>query len=189
MPTEAEIIQELRTLFKKGATPSRMVRYVVQRFPDQQVSIWTICEYLEKAFCIPMVRLIRPGVDLSSDLRLCAAINRNLIPEIISLQADWDKSDDPDFLSDCWFDGLNSTTPHEAKALASVHRNYDVSEATWESLSESEKESLRLQTASTHTLVENVKILATLAERLQQQVEELEQRLASLQPEESPVTS
>lgn len=187
MPIEEEIIQELRSLFKKGATPSRMVRYVVQRFPDQQVDIWTICEYLEKAFCLPMVRLIRPGVDLSSDLRLCAAINRNLIPEIISLQADWDKSDDPDFLSDSWFDGLNSTTPHEAKNLASETRNYIVSETTWAALSEDEKESLRLQSAGTHTLMERVKILATLAERLQHQVEELEQRLANLQPAESIV--
>src|SRR5262249_6980575 len=116
MPLPEEIVQELRVLFRKGATPSRLLRHIISRFPGEVVSPWTLRDYLEKAFGVPMARLIQPGMVGSADQTRLAVLNRTLIPEILERRAAWDEAGSSLPTGGCWFDGLAATDPEEVKA-------------------------------------------------------------------------
>jgi hypothetical protein len=178
MPAPETIIQELRALFKQGATPSKLLRHIIGRFPGESLSAWVLRDYLEKAFCLPMARLIQPGIDYTADNPCFVALNRTLIPEIIQRRQEWDTAQEASSEGvPCWFDGLTSTSPEEARDAASRKTHPRLNTSTWENLSPDEQDALRLQMAGIQTTSERVAILATLVERLQQQVECLERQL------------
>lgn len=178
MPASESIIRELRILFKKGATPSRLIRHIIRRLPGELVTAWVLREYLEQAFCLPMVRLIQPGVDYSHDNPCFVALNRTLIPEIVQRRHEWDlEQEQSKDTTSCWFDGLISTSPEGARDAASQTAHPNLSASTWASLSPEEQDALRLQMAGIKTVSERATLLVHLVERLQQQVEALEHRL------------
>ena len=171
------IIRELRILFKQGATPSRLLRHILRRLPGEAVTAWVLRDYLEQAFCLSTVRL-QPGIDYSHDHPCFVALNRTLIPEVIQHRHEWDV--EPDVSDDsmaCWFDGLISTPPDGARDAADLTTHPNLSDDTWANLSPDEQDALRLQLAGIQTTAERVTLLVHLVERLQQQVEAMEQQL------------
>jgi len=125
-----------------------------------------------------MVRLIQPGIDYSDDHPCFVALNRTLIPEIIQRRHEWDIDHEPSNNAPaCWLDGLNSTPPEEARDAANHAPYPHLTSSSWAGLSFDEQDALRLQMAGIRTTSERVNILAKLVERLQQQVDALEDQL------------
>lgn len=168
------ILQELRQLFRDGATPSRLVRHILARHPDEDVSHWMLRDYLAEAFGLDLVRFLKADSDYSLDNLNLAFLNRILIPEILEQRAVWDNSAEE---SSCWFDGLDATSPATNKAEAKATPLPGVSEESWTNLTPEDQEAIHVMMATGKTLSQRVKILAVLAERLQQQVEQLEAQL------------
>ena len=179
---KGQIIQELRQLFKEGATPSRLIRHILASHPEETVSRWMLRDYLEEAFGLTLARGVKSSEDYEHpDLR-CAVLNRTLIPEIIQQRKQWDSPPESQMVIEpCWLDGLEVTNPEIAKKAATALPHPGLSEATWANLSPAEQESLHVQMASHRLLLERVLMLATLAERLQHQVEKLEQQIGPSQ--------
>ena len=80
MPDRTDVIKELRALFKDGATFSGLLHYLQTRHNGAPLDHWTIRDYLQEAFALPIVRYVEPaeGPHLSPD-RL-AVLNRTLLP-------------------------------------------------------------------------------------------------------------
>lgn len=174
MPPDDTGVQELRQLFEQGATPSMLIRHLIRRSPDGDVNAAVLRECMEAAFCLPMARYIRAGVDFFSDVDYCVAVNQRLLPEILQHQQDWNPTEqsavEP---GGKWYEGLTSTPPEIAREAADQAAHPRLSAQSWASLSAAEQDALRLEMASLQTMTERLHILAALVERLQQQVEEL----------------
>ena len=176
MISRSVIIQELREMIKNGAPPSRLLRHIISRNPGEELNHWVLREYLEEAFGLPSARLLQSDTDYTNpDLRY-AVLNRTLIPEIIQRRKAWDSCQS--ISEQCWLDNLAATNPEQAEEEAQRIPYGGLSQTGWDSLSRDEQEIVHLQLAGSRILSERVAILATLAERLQQQVEILKKQLA-----------
>lgn len=129
-----------------------------------------------KAFCLPVVRKLKPNdvYPRDADLRY-AFLNKLMIPDIIHERQHWDCAKETNSESaKCWLDGLPSANSEMAKESVRMARCPGLSEESWARLTPVEQESLRVLMASSQVLSERVEILSKLAEQLQEQVEELE---------------
>jgi hypothetical protein len=53
MSTRLEVVNELRSLFQDGATPSRLIRHIVERHAGERRYHQLIQDYFREAFGIP----------------------------------------------------------------------------------------------------------------------------------------
>src|SRR5437762_17538 len=92
MSTRPEVIGELRSLFKDGATPSRLIRHIVERHNGERTFHSLIQAYFLDAFGVPIVRGLNPADDYQhADLRY-AFLNEQLVHEMIQKRSEWDSS-------------------------------------------------------------------------------------------------
>ena len=185
---DAVIIEELRELFRNGATPSRLMHHVRNRFPGEKVSMWVIQAYFEQAFCLGMVRGISPAMDVTNP-RTFPSLNKRLILEMVHSRNDWNTLGSHSTDPKSWFDHLETRSEDEVIEMSRLEPHSFISAEGWQALGPDDQQMLRAHFAGNEMVSERVQILATLAERLQQQVEELEERLANFQLAESPGVS
>jgi hypothetical protein len=171
---DPHVIAELRALFKSGATPSRLVRHILARHGlahgRQTDSI--VRFYFVEAFGF----LLRPSASLlnqSADEMPFAGHNGHVLHQIVERRAIWD--DDPAHDAE-WLGPLTATDTGTLRQQASAVTTT------------SAKESPELLRSSARYLSEQVAILSRLVECLQQQVIDLEARVASdAEPTLAPV--
>src|SRR5438105_3334730 len=90
MNTRPDVVEELRSLFKKGATPSRLIRHIAVRHSDEQNLHFLVQDYFMEAFGVPIVRGLKPLDDFChSDLRY-AFLNEQLLHDMIAARLVWD---------------------------------------------------------------------------------------------------
>jgi hypothetical protein len=174
MKTRPEVIEELRTLFKNGATPSRLIRHIAARHDDEERLHFLVQDYFMEAFGIPIVRGLDPTDDYQpSDFRH-AFLSEQLLHQMIEKLSEWHtradgstKDDEP------WFTGLVAT-PDEARMGQAQSAPVPDLAGCWPKLSQKEQSYMRAIMASANGLHETVKILSRLAETLQQKIDELE---------------
>jgi hypothetical protein len=174
MNTRPEVIRELRTLFKEGATPSRLIRHIAERHDGERNLHSLIQAYFLDAFGVPIVRGLRPTDDYQhADLRY-AFLNEQLLHEMIQERSEWDTQDGARTNGTVsWLDSLNASDDqrriHQAQAVVLP----DLSRC-WSQLTPAEQHFIHQSMASANGLNETVKILSRLAECLQQRIVELE---------------
>jgi len=89
MDIRSEVVTELRSLFRDGATPSRLIRRIVELHPGE-THFYLIQDYFREAFGVPIVRgLSRLDDYQRADLRL-AYLNQMLLHEMIEKKTEWD---------------------------------------------------------------------------------------------------
>jgi hypothetical protein len=172
---DKQLIGELRQAFLDGATPSRLIRLVVDRGGDEDRLHFTIGDYFGEAFGVPLVRHVVSGDDYSPDPRH-AHFNRDLLPEIIQHLGDWHAGP----RAGSWLERaeVSSLNEHVERLKAYVPEELA---GVWATLSEKERRSvLRLSARLNHDW-QVIKVLASLAERLQQKVVDLEAQLKEAQ--------
>ncbi|HTU91145.1 MAG TPA: hypothetical protein VMF69_13790 [Gemmataceae bacterium] len=175
MNIQASVIQELRSMFKEGATPSRLIQHIVARHPHEGNWHGLIQDYFREAFAIQIVRGLSPAETYSDiDLRY-AYLNEDVLHEMVQMRSSWDQGlNDREGAWPSWLDTLVATNAidrlQEGKQLAPPA---DFSEA-WEQLSENDRAGILRVNSSYTGKTELVQILARLVERLQQRIIALE---------------
>jgi hypothetical protein len=171
MRTRPEVVHELRSLFKEGATPSALIRHVIARHEGERNLHPLIQAYFREAFGVPIVRGLSPTDDYrQADLR-CAFLNEQLAHEMVQRRGEWD-SPGGDESGGAWLDALSASD--DQQRLSQLQAPPPELGRCWPQLTPSEQSFIQRSLASANGLYEAVKILSRLAECLQQKIVRLE---------------
>jgi hypothetical protein len=175
MNTDALVVDELRAMFRDGSTPSRLIQHIVDRHDGERNCYSLVQAYFREAFGVNMIRGLRP-LDRyhHSDLR-DAFLNKDLLHEMVEMQATWNHDAHQVEADTSWLTGLSvlSFDDHCNEAAAGVPEIRDL----WNRLDPKVQAVIERLVAGGIFTYEQVKILTRLAERLQQRVNELERQL------------
>ena len=174
------VINEMRALFKAGATPTRLMRHILAHH-EPQILPWTdklIRAYFREAFRIPMFRLSAGLLAEGQKGLIIAHINRNVIHQMIVNGSEWDKENANAPTGSSWMDSLTATD--ESQMVEQSHPElWKELGGSWDKLDDSARKCIKRLIGNFQTQNEKVEILATLAEQLQQQVIALENEASS----------
>lgn len=170
MTVRPEVIDELRSLFKEGATPSRLMRQIAERHADEPDQYGLIQEYFLEAFAVPIVRGLKPQDDFRNTGMQYAFLNHHLLHELAVRRSEWDAEHDRDSQ---WLDGA-AVTDHETRVSSLERPALPELRRIWSDLTADERAAVLRASATSAGHLETVKLLARLAERLQSRVNELE---------------
>ncbi len=174
METRAEVLTELRAMFREGATPSRLIRHIADRHAGDDDVHLLVQFYFVEAFGVPIVRGLNPVDRFDHDDLRYAFLNEYLVHEIIQRRSEWDApSDRVPSESDSWLDSLKATDAKDR--ISQIHGDLipELSRC-WSHLTPQERYYIQMCLGSANGLSETVKALSRLAECLQQRVIELE---------------
>jgi hypothetical protein len=168
---DENLIRQLRQMFLDGATPSRLMRHVADHHGEDERLHFVIKDYFEEAFGIGLLRYVASDEDYSPDPRH-AHFNRDVVPEIVEHLRDWN----PEPTAGSWLEraSVSSLDEHVQRAKAGPP---DELASVWSQLSDEQRLAIVRRIARKNRDWEVIKVLALLAERLQQKVVELEARL------------
>ena len=174
MTPEPDVIAELRGLFKAGATPSRLMRHILEHHGPDQTTDRLIRAYFREAFCVPMFRasvsLLTPGLE---GLPI-AGVNGSVIHRMVQMRGEWDHNPkDNGHPTPSWMGSLVATDEGKMIEQSDPESSPELSGA-WKSLDPSTQQYIKRLMGNSQTLYEKVIILSTLVEQLQQQVIALE---------------
>jgi hypothetical protein len=174
MNTRHEVINELRSLFKEGATPSRLISLIAERHEGERSLHTLIQSYFLEAFGIPIVRGLDPTDDYQRTDLHHDFLNEQLIHDMVQKRSDWDAglvagSSE----SGSWLDSLKAVDDEQRINQVQAIAIPELSRC-WPQLTPKEKGYIQRSIATANGLYESVKILSRLAECLQQQVAELQ---------------
>jgi hypothetical protein len=180
MRTDPAIVAELRKQFVDGATPSRLIQYILEQHPtDCKGDKYRLIQgYFEEAFRIPLVRNLRRDDSYSSESLQYAFLNESLLHEMIVNEPQWNPTPKSNQVcSSTWLEPLTATAEEELLNHARSTPPRELADS-WNDLGQSERAYILRLIANLTLVHERSTILARLAERLQQKVVDLEKRLA-----------
>ncbi len=171
-----KIVTEIRRLFMDGATPSQLMERIAREHKDDPRLHAIIMEYFREAFGVPLVRNVVPGDDYSPSSRH-AHYNPDILPEIVRRMSDWNVES----LEESWLNGASVCLLAEhTERLKTAH--FEELDRVWDTLDDKEKLFIIRKVALKDYYWDVVKLLAMMAERLQQKIVELEDRLTKKPP-------
>ena len=91
MSIQASVIQELRSLFKDGATPSRLIQHIVSRHPQERNWHGLIQAYFREGFGVSIVRGLPPAENYADINLRYAYLNEDLLHEMVHMRSSWDQ--------------------------------------------------------------------------------------------------
>jgi len=166
-----KLVGELRRMFLDGATPSQLMNHIANQHGDGSRLHFTIKDYFREAFGIQLLRNVISGEDYSPNCHH-AHFNRDVAPEMVQRIGDWNHAT----LEGSWLADIDikSLSDH-VERLNSAH--FEELERVWANLNDKEKLFIIRKIATKDYYWEVMKLLASMAERLQQKVVDLEERL------------
>jgi hypothetical protein len=170
--TTATLTDELRTLFRQGATVARLILHARDSL-GPEAPRRDYLKAVREAFGLGVAGWYLPAYTESfgngdyPDSKLTWVF----LGDILTRRDDWDDGAD----STPWYAGLTKSTIEEL--VQAVGDHHGLSPEGWAALDEKDRERLIGLQASQIGLGEDIQLLAALAERLQQRVNELEQQL------------
>jgi hypothetical protein len=174
MQTDSRVVDELRSLFKAGATPSALVRRIAE-LHHGELSLDRLARvYFREAFGVPMLQIGSELVDRIACGEGCAPLTSRVVHQMVAARREWDRPNTPDGPQPaCWLDSVTATD--DAALLRAVEAGTLPEFAScWEHLDEGAKRFIARTVAGARALHEKVQILAALAERLQEQLHAVE---------------
>jgi hypothetical protein len=174
MGTSTAVIDELRAMFKEGATPSRLIQHVVARHPDERNWYGLIQDYFREAFGVQIVRGLSPSEHYDDISMRYAYLNEDVLHEIVQKRPEWDQElNDSQALS--WLGALAAKDTAERIQELESNESPELVDS-WNRVSDKDRATIIRITANLNSRIEMCHILARLAERLQQQVLALERK-------------
>jgi hypothetical protein len=166
------VVKELRSLFKKGATPAALIRRIADRHAGEPKLDVLVRAYFREAFHVPMIRVGPEQVKHIAEGGSLAILNVTVVHRMIQTRQEWDLPDGAGDQSDgCWLDAAVATD--EAATVATTDPKLVPELASsWERMDDEAKQFIRRMIGNAHSLHEKANALAALAEQLQQQVTE-----------------
>jgi hypothetical protein len=179
MVDKDSMIEEIRMVFREGATPARIVHYIMDRCAPSAVTDHDIKEYFRDAFALSphYATMIYHLVDLvrSDDEERLAGTTWRLVAELVRTREEWD---DVGGLrhkrSPSWYDEIETKVWLYDDASESL--SCFMGKESWERLSQRDQNAIASIEISHLTCCENMLILARLVERLQQKLIERERK-------------
>lgn len=90
MIPDPKVIAELRSLFKTGATPSRLVRHIVAEHGTTPDTDRLVRAYFREGFGVPMFRASASLLTLPPEALSFAGVNSGTVHQIVQHRAEWD---------------------------------------------------------------------------------------------------
>jgi hypothetical protein len=181
METDPLLIAEMKTLFKAGATVSRILRNIIAHLGQKPLPEMDrlVRAYFRQAFGIPMFSGSAGVLTEDRSGLQMAYVNRNVIHQIISNRSEWDQETAANGqVGSSWIDSLTATDESQLVEQSHPEMLNELS-GDWDKLDDKAKKFIKRLIGNSRALNEKVEILATLAEQLQQQVLALETEVSS----------
>jgi hypothetical protein len=189
LPIHTQVVEELRSLFREGNTPSSLIKYILACHRGEPQAPSLIGRYFREAFGVSLVRLPADLSDILGNASRSFYLNVHLVHHMLAHRDYWDRErgseiDGPG----CWLDGLSAT--EEIELINQVQPG-TVPElaASWEHLNVEAQTYIKRVMGNTNALHEKVLALARLAETLQERVAQLQNQLGHDQGRSSKGTS
>lgn len=186
MKTDRQLVEDIRRMFLDGATPSRLVRYVVANAPirDDDIRLRRLVQdYFSEAFGIFLRRIPLSDSDLRNDFS-SAGLNQLPLHRIVQNKSDWLNNRQ----AGSWLDDLEVTESNEWSDSVDLSSETELA-GVLDHLDDSATKAIKRWISNINFLYEQVQILAALAERLQEKIDQLEAGQATeqnvIQPTES----
>jgi hypothetical protein len=170
MQTDPLFVNELRVTFKAGATPSALIRCIVERHPGEPEIDRLVRAYFREAFLVPMLQVGREQVALIVQGTGLPALNSSVIHRMVATRNEWDKpavGDEPPQM--CWLDYVTAIDDAEMLRRTEAETRPE-SVPWWDQLDDDGKRFITRTVANARSLSERIQILTALAEQLQQQL-------------------
>lgn len=170
--TDADVSRELIEQFRAGATVAELVRQARRRVGgDRPKHDWTKAVRAAFGLSVGGWYVVAGTESFGNGAVPDSKLTWVFLPSILANRQQWDaQTDGPPR----WYDGLTKTPFEGHRAAALAH--HGLSPEGWAALSDKDREKVIWLEKMRLSLGEDVQILAALAERLQQRVNELELR-------------
>lgn len=159
MPVNPLIVNELRALFKAGATPSALIRHTANCHAGEAKLDVLVRAYFREAFHVPMLRVGPEQVRQIADGGSLPILNVTVLPRMIQARKEWDTDS-----SSSWMNGVE-----EASSAGVDLQTIPELAGSWDRLDDEAKQFIQRTIGTSRALHEHVNTLAVLAEQLQQQ--------------------
>jgi hypothetical protein len=174
MTDRAQLLDDLRMRIEDGATPSRLIRHVLDVL-GATISYSELCDVLQDAFQLPVVRISPSSLAPQHDHR-GVVLNKTLLMEIVHRRGDWDAGRSQEHpMAQSWMDGLALRSPEEIRNEVRTAPVPGLNAKSWSALTSEEQDALHGHLTGTIVLAQRVEVLSRLVERLQEKICELEQ--------------
>jgi len=175
MAVDQQIVEELRRMFLDGATPSRLVRYVVTNAPERDDSERlrrVVQSYFDEAFGILLRRIPLDPADLRNSFSN-PGLNQIPLHRIVQGRAEWASQRKDE---DRWLGELKATNPGQLNDSVDLSRETELA-GVIDDLDDPARMAIKRWIGNINYLYELVEILAALAERLQDKIDRLEEQI------------
>lgn len=163
------VVNELRSLFKAGATPSALIRRIADYHADEPRIDVLVRAYFREAFHVSMLRVGPEQVRQLAAGGSLPSLNVAVVHRMIQTRREWDSLDEAgDQSEDCWLDGVTATDEVTAIAAADPTTIPELA-GSWDRMDEEAKQFIQRMIGNSHSLHEKLNAIAALAEQLQQQ--------------------
>lgn len=169
METDAHFVGELRATFKAGVTPSALVRAVAERHAGEPQIDRLVRAYFREVFRVPMLQIGREGVERIARGCGSPALDAAVIQRRVAARAGWDVLATGDEPGACWLDSATATDEAEMLRATEAEMRSD-SVPGWDQLGGEGRRFLTRALANARPPYERLRILAVLADQLQQQL-------------------
>jgi hypothetical protein len=163
------VVNELRSLFKTGATPSALIRRIADRHAGEPKLDVLVRAYFRDAFHVPMIRIGPEQVRQIAAGGSLPFLNVTVVHRMIQTRREWDALDGADSPSEgCWLDSVAATDEVTLIAATDPQTLPELA-GSWDRMDEEAKQFIKRIIGNSHSLHEKVNVIAALAEQLQQQ--------------------
>ena len=171
MPINPVVVNELRTMFKSGATPSALIRRIAECHANEPRLDHLVRPYFRDAFHVPMLHVGPEQVKQIAEGGSLPMLNATTLHRMVQTRPEWDRADSSDGSSrKTWLD-LALEAGNSAMAAAADPKAIPELATSWNMIDDDAREFIRRLIGLSHSMHEQVHILAVLAERLQMQAE------------------
>lgn len=154
---------------RAGGTPSALVRAVAERHAGEPQIDWLLRAYFREAFRVPMLQIGREGVERIARGCGSPALDAAVIHRMVAARAGWDVLAPGDEPRACWLDSATATDKAEMLRATEAEMRPD-SVPGWDQLGGEGRRFLTRALANARPPYERLRILAALADQLQQQL-------------------
>jgi hypothetical protein len=165
------VVNELRMMFKSGATPSALIRRIVERHVGEARLDHLVRAYFREAFHIPMIQIGLEQVKQIAEGGSLPILNTAVLLRMVQARSEWDQPepvDDPSRRN--WLDSAMATG-NSTKVVATDPKAIPELAGSWDLIDDLGREFIQRLIGAANSMHEQVSILAGLAERLQEQVQ------------------
>jgi hypothetical protein len=173
MHIDPQVVAELRALFLDGATPSRLVRHIATRHEGDPSWPSHVEPYFAEAFAVTTFVMADRPPEADLDRHNLSELDVDILRDMVGRQAGW-RHTVAHAPGAAWCDDLSVSTDDLRMGDQVRPESHPALADSWASMSPRAREFVRQAMVNAQGYYERMHVLVRLAERLQEQVIDLE---------------